>query len=264
MKAALSLLLSFGLIACSTVPSFKPSRPVQETSTLSESLLVCREYQITGKDPSRRVSSLVPWIDCLDDTFERYPNARRDKGLMQLYYALQSRYASAPTPASPVIDAADMNFAVSSSLKAIASRSTDSYQWEESQAIGRELPRYWHYLSAQGQVAALPPGRSPASEQPLPPRPLPLTREQRDYCKRYIECRRLKTTEEELEAYKRHLDDATAADTTNADERARRERITARLDSVKNQAGAEQKSLETELARLQTSSSWFQNGYCLN
>jgi hypothetical protein len=250
----------FGLLAallavgCSSVPAFTPSKPIKSATTLGEALELCSEYKISppggrqadGRLAPSRVVALTPWLHCLDDVFNEFPNARRDGPVQRLYRALDSRYASAPTsPERTVIDSGGMNFAVESVITHLTRRANTPFTENETLAISRELPVYWFFLADRGL------SRKPAS---LPPRPSPLSEEQKKYCRRYVEYRNALLHLQELSEYK---------DLQNDLESAERERLDARVLTLEQRTAAERDELDAELARLKKSTAWFESAFCL-
>jgi hypothetical protein len=59
--------------ACASVPSFKPSKPLDQAPSLEEGLLLCNEYRLPA-EPKRPVT-LRPFLSCLDDLKDRFPAA---------------------------------------------------------------------------------------------------------------------------------------------------------------------------------------------
>lgn len=67
------MLVALGLLsACASVPSFKPSKPIDQSKSLQEGLLLCNEYKLPP-DPKRPVT-LRPFLSCLDDLKDRFPS----------------------------------------------------------------------------------------------------------------------------------------------------------------------------------------------
>lgn len=286
--AALSI-ATVVLPGCSSVPDFKPSRPVEEASSLNDALDLCAAYQIKGDEnpsgsaiPARTVV-LVPWLRCFESVFRKFPTAKDSPSFVMLLRALQSRHDGAPTPESKVIDWPAMNFAVLHAIDHIKNPAL-KFADDEKRAIGQQLPDYWIYLAESGQLEAPSstgqvrsaevealqreiegPAWSPRRDEAsrLPARPLPLTAEQREYCKKYVAYRAMVYNVGELAQYKSVLDERTRQDVANPNEQKMRARVDARFSALKKQAIESHRELEGELARLQKKSTWFRPGYCL-
>lgn len=64
-------LYSASLGGCASAPRFEPSRPIPESRSLREGLLLCDEYEAPVED--HRVISLRPYLDCSQELAERFP-----------------------------------------------------------------------------------------------------------------------------------------------------------------------------------------------
>lgn len=62
-----------GLASCASVPSFKPSKPLDQSSSLQEGLLLCNEYRLP--DEPKRPVTLRPFLSCLDDLKAKFQAA---------------------------------------------------------------------------------------------------------------------------------------------------------------------------------------------
>jgi hypothetical protein len=258
------LLAALLVAGCSSVPSFTPSKPIKAANTPGEALQLCSEYKIRppggrqadGRLAPSRVVALTPWLHCLEDLFDEFPNTRRSGPVTQLYRALDSRYASAPTsPERTVIDSGNMNFAVESVITHLTGRAGAPFTENETLAISRELPVYWFFLVDRGEINSPSSGRGPARETvSLPPRPSPLSEEQKKYCRRYVEYRNALLHLQELSEYRSLGNDL---------EKAERERLDARVLALEQRTAAERSELDVELARLKKSTAWFESGFCL-
>jgi hypothetical protein len=160
---------------------------------------------------------------------------------------------------------------------------------EEAQALERELPTYWFFLLDRGRLDRAP---TPATArnaridklrreiegpqarasdttldelatEKLPPRPLPLSAAQKEYCRKFLAYRTQLYNVQDLGDYKRVLDERTKGDLGNPNEQAMRDRVDSRFEAMKKDAANLWRDLDPELKRLRAQSSWFRSGYCL-
>lgn len=269
------MLVVTALPGCSSVPDFKPSKPVEEASSLNEALELCAAYQIKGEQnasgraqPARSVV-LVPWIRCFERIFRKFGDARENQNLVMFHRALQSRHDGVPTSDAEVIDWPVMNYAVREAIVSIT-RPDVTLSREGLNAIERQLPDYWIYLAESNAFRKKPRGSrvhsTPLSTDIAPPRtarPMPLNDAQKDYCKRYLAYRGSLHNMNELTDYKRVLDQHTYEDVGNANERTMRERVNKRLENLKKETADGKAQLDRDLAAIKATASWFENGHCL-
>lgn len=287
MTRILFFILILALTGCSSVPDFRPSKPVAEASSISQALDICGEYEIkgdisttSGAEPVR-VSTMTPWITCFEAVFRKFPETRQFDSFIAFFRALQARHDSAEPPDAKVVDWPEMNFAVRTILRHFKSK-TLVYSKDERRAVERQLPSYGIFLAETGRFGGKP-ARAQFTTQDLadmrkeqhatmlgsqdsekvPPRPVPLTAVQKEYCKRYRQFRGLVQNSQELSEYKRILDSQTYSDVTNANERAIKNRVADRYEKAKQEADQLKIELDKELPKIQTTAAWFKNGHCL-
>lgn len=282
IRCVIAFAVTFAVISCSSVPDFKPSKPVAEASSLEEALGICAAYQIRGQEnqvgqgePLRAVV-LVPWLNCFESVLRKFPEARENESFVIFFRALQARHDGTPSPNAAVVDRADMNYAVLRSIEHIKVP-TLSYSDDELRVIGMQLPGYAIYLAESGRSARKRPTTSRRLEQsvtseqslemakdqvPLRPRAVPLDESQRDYCRKYLSYRALLGNVEELSDYQRVLEANTYKDASNSNERTMRERVEKRLATMKKDAAESKTALDKELAVIQSRTTWFRSGHC--
>ena len=273
---------------CSSIPDFKPSKPLEEASSLNEALDLCAAYQIkgdsyeTGRAKLARTVVIVPWINCFESLFRKFPVARNHEEYVMFFRNLQTRHDGRLASTEGTVDWPQLNYVVAQVIEHVKNPQL-VYAEQELRAIEHELPDFWIWLAESGRFQRARTsgevrasglsdlheeieGKAPRSRddaKTLPPRALPLTPEQREYCKRYVNYRSLLYNVEELADYKRVLEQHTYNDVTNANERTMRERVGSRFAQLKKEAIAQRAELDKDFARLQAKSSWFRNGYCL-
>ncbi|MBI3543667.1 MAG: hypothetical protein HY075_10385 [Deltaproteobacteria bacterium] len=280
---------------CSSVPDFRPSKPIEEASSLNEALDLCAAYQIkgdvngAGRALPERTVVLVPWLRCFETIFRKFPVARERESFVMFHRALQSRHDGVPSSDARVVDWPQMNFTVTHALEHVKDPSL-GYSDDEKRVCASQLPDYWVFLAESGRLSkpeskssvraarlselerelgvtsgrgAGGASRFDADARPVPPRATKLTEQQRDYCKSYLAYRALVYNTEELADYKRVLEQQTRDDVSNSNEKAMRERVGARFAKMKDEAVKQRAALDEGLAKLQAGSSWFRNGYCL-
>ncbi len=275
--------------ACSSIPDFKPSKPLEEASSLNEAFDLCAAYQIKGDsyDSGRarlaRTVVIVPWINCFESLFRKFPAAQSRQEYVMFFRNLQNRHDGRLPTTEGTVDWPQLNYVVTQVIEHVKNPQL-GYDAQELRAIEHELPDFWIWLAESGrfqksassadvrstQLSELHdeiegPGASPRQRDEtkgLPARALPLTAEQRDYCKRYVNYRGLIYNVEELADYKRVLEQHTYQDVANANERAMRERVGNRFAKLKQEAIEARTQLDQDFARLRAKSSWFRNGYC--
>lgn len=280
----------FALTACSSVPDFRPSKPVEEASSLEDAIGICGEYKIKGDQNSSglakpaRVVTLVPWIRCFETVFRKFPDSKKLDSFVALLRALQARHDSVLQPDAPVVNWPSMNAAVATSLTHLRSKKLP-FSKVERRAIEAELPGYATYLAETGRFGDKPHRAefttddlaelrkvtdlsskelaAPALDDKTPVRPLPLNEEQVEYCKKYKQLLSTAHTAEELSDYKRVLESQTYADVSNANERAMQSRVNDRYEKAKKEATDLKAELDKQLPELQAKSAWFRNVHCL-
>jgi hypothetical protein len=284
LVATIVLILLCVLFGCSSIPDFRPSRPIEEASSLRDALGICGEYQIKGEQNASgapeltRVVTLIPWLRCFEKSLQRIPEARNHESLVHFYRALQSRYEGAIAADRPVIDWPEMNFVVNASIEHFKNPNRP-FTTEQRQAIGRQLPGFYMSMADSGDLTSggkTNPNKKTGGTlhwtkgeiiskpvEPLPARPVSLSVAQRDYCKRYRAHQSLLFNIRELEDYQRILRDETFNDVSNTSESTSRTRIENRLKGLYDEADKEQRFLASEFLKLKSTSSWFLSGYCL-
>lgn len=273
---------------CSSVPDFKPSKPLEEASSLNEALDICASYQITKADKNtserasaERVVVLVPWLRCFEDIFRKFAVARNHENFVMFFRALQALHDGAHPSDARVIDAELMNHTVRrivDHLKGVI----QVFSSEERLAIERQFPGYSIYLAEHGSFSNPPStavvrderllelkreveGTDRASRsgltdlelearEKLPPAPAKFSGEQKAYCKQYRVFRGMVYNVEELAQYKKALNQS--ADIT-------RQRVEERFSSLKKETLDLKEKLAHDFLKLQSSTPWFRNGYCL-
>lgn len=292
----LALGFAFLIVGCSSIPKFTPSKPVEEASSLNEAIDLCAAYQIHGEESSSgvakptRVVTLVPWMRCFENIFRKFPAAKNHEGFVMFFRALQAKYDGAPTPSAEIIDWPTVNFVVSR----VAFHLKDSslaYSEQELSALGQQFPSFWIWLSdsggfekppkagkvrsyqldslkseIEGQAKGRRKGVTPLDaddHQNLPPRPLPLDGEQKEYCKKYLNYRALVYNVEQLGEYKRVLEASIYKDVANTNEQTMLRRVEKRFSGMKEEATKLRRELDQQFATIQNKSQWFKNGYCL-
>jgi hypothetical protein len=281
--------------ACSSVPEFRPSVPVEEAASFNNALDICASYQIEGTKNSSgtqalpaRVSVLTPWLNCYETIFRRFPEAKSKQDFVAFFRALKEVHDVMNPPDAEFIDWQEMN----SVIKMITNHLHNQYAYTvaESEAIKQELPSFAFYLATTGQyvgsendtagllsrvkdeqIRALirdtqnSPGdlqggtsnRSKQGAQQNSPQRGPLSREQKNYCKKFRLFKNQVGGLEELALYQKALEDQ------NIGSGIQYVKLSARIDKMKKETLSSQKNLETELATLQLASPGFRNDFCL-
>ncbi|MEW6055270.1 MAG: hypothetical protein AB1540_01540 [Bdellovibrionota bacterium] len=273
------------LAACSSVPDFKPSRPLEEASSLAQALDICAEYQIPGEQNAagralpERVSVLVPWIRCFEDVFRKFPEVQDREDFVSFFRALQERYDGVQPADAKVIDWPTMNFAINRVIEHLKQPRLP-YSAEERRVIEKNFPDFSIHLAEAGAFSNKT-ARSSLTTQMLedqagvadaqsaqtgknPPRAMPLSPEQREYCKRYRNYARLSFDLKELQEYSKVLEEQTYGDVSNTRELEKKNRLKNRVDALEKETNEKQSQLSKDFVALQARSKWFRNGHCLN
>jgi hypothetical protein len=285
---AIPLLLATALLgACSSVPDFRPTKPIEEASSLQEARELCGAYRIeseqnaSGKMRPVRVPALVPWINCFEKTFRRFPAARMDEDYVMFFRALQARHDGVAAANIESVDPAAMNFVVGKIVEHLGKPELPFSRIERAE-IDRQLPGYGMYLAESGRLGNLGSSRAAVRRSELSAlngseslavpdaglaapsaRSLRLNESQKEYCKRYRAYQSVVSNLADLSEYRAKLEEQTYADGTNANERAMRDRVQKRHDSLKEEAETQKTALDQELGRLRATSVWFQSTHCL-
>lgn len=286
MKRILFLISAFTLTACSSVPDFRPSKPVEEASSIEQAIDICGEYEIkgdqnaSGRAEPARVITLVPWIRCFETVFRKYPESRTFDSFVAFFRALQAKHDSAQGTDEAIIDWLVMNYAVDASLRHMKNKRLP-FSVPERKAIETQLPSYSMFLAETGRFGGRPArsqfttqdladmrreadaGLVPGEGEKVGARPMPLNDEQREYCKKYKQLKSTAHNAQELAEYKRVLESQTYADVSNANERAMQNRINERYEKTKKEAADLRAELDKQLPQIQAKATWFKNGHCL-
>lgn len=69
---AAGLAIAVSGVACATIPPFQTSKPLEESKSLQEALVLCHEYRFPMEGFERPIA-LRPFLDCIDDASSLHP-----------------------------------------------------------------------------------------------------------------------------------------------------------------------------------------------
>lgn len=253
------LLLAAG---CSSVPDFRPTKPIEEASSFSEALDLCLAYRIegvrntAGRAMPARAVVLVPWTRCFGDVLRKFPEGQADSDFVAFFRALRARHDAIQPPDAEVIDWEEMNAVVSitgASFKKTVPAAR-AYSAKELAAIRRQLPAYSLYLIEGGRAGKRQARGSAGRTDPEilelrrfagaggagGPAGAARTRGRKDagraFCVRFHDFRELVTNLEELSRYRDIL--------TEHDQDGQRVRVEEKIQVRKKEARALREELE--------------------
>jgi hypothetical protein len=268
--------------ACSSVPDFKPSRPVEEASSADEAITICGEYRIKGETSESGaarpapVAALVPWMRCFESALRKFPALRAREGFVAFFRELTFRHDTSRAGVDS-IDWPTMNDAVAAAARHFEQPGAPLLE-QELKALGRQLPGFWIYLAEHGN-AMLPPQPAARRERDLSDlrrelgepmigrpatllvaaRPQALSEDERAYCRKYVAYRGMLHSVEELVDYQRLFAQNAVS---GAEKPAYMKRLDERVARLKTDIPKRRVELASTRAHLQERHAWFRDGHC--
>jgi hypothetical protein len=148
----LAVLVCF--LGCATVPSFVPSKPLSALTSFQEGLFICSEYRAPLE--AKRVSSLLPYLRCLDQLSENFIGFDTQPTLQVFHTELKSRYDILNEVYwSPAL-AKEYEIAIHAVLRGIWREGSlpANYTWREKTTILELFPKTAWYLDVSNMRTA--------------------------------------------------------------------------------------------------------------
>lgn len=265
-----SLFIFVAFFSCSTIPDFRPSKPIEEASSFEESLGLCAEYQINGKMKNEseiqlsKLVSIVPWMRCMEQPIRKFSNATNHEDLTVLYRELSIFYDSNTDKEKEIVDWKSFNIAMTAVFRNIIDhyKSSNPFDEIEKSAILRTMSGYSDFLIASGRFLVLEKSNITNSKDELrrklrPPRMIPMTPSMKKYCAKYIQSIDFKKNIEELRNY---LMSVEKTKPTSVEVKKLKESVAKQeVDSIKIE-----NELKNELQKIKKSEPSFINEYCFD
>ncbi len=152
----LAIVLS-GITACSSIPNFRPSKPVEEATSFKEAVEICAQYSIPVENDSAGQTKplairevLIPWMRCMETTFRTQAGSRESEAYAIFYHELSKTHVHLPAKGE-VVAVADMNVSVAAIFRSVlAGLESKKYSFTsvERKAIKNVLPSFSLYLDS--------------------------------------------------------------------------------------------------------------------
>lgn len=133
--------------ACSAVPRFRTSVPIESAHHSAEALDLCLEYRLPVA--GAKVVDLVPWVNCFESAFRAFPDLQSDTGFVIFFRALKARHDLVVVPHDHIKDPLKMNQLVTHVVTAFKD-TRFAFSDEDYWCASREFPRYAEYLELRG------------------------------------------------------------------------------------------------------------------
>lgn len=264
-------MLIFGLFfaSCSSVPNFKPEKPIESAENFEEALSLCKSYQIevlhdqNGALKKSKVVTLVPWIRCFETIFQHFQEAKQSQTFVLFFRNLQLLHDSTEPGQAEVLDAVSLNLIVNQIIGHIIN-GDNNYSSNLLELTRKQLPDFAMYLISQKNYQSNPAPLANLKTKNLAKKTL--NAEQKKYCTQYRSYLVVDANQKDLSQYQLAITDQLAHSNlavSNKNLLAQQARIQKRIDSLGAEVQTYKKSLTQTLAHIQSQQPWFSNDYCL-
>lgn len=269
--------------ACSSVPAFHPSKPIEEARNFEEALDICAGYHIqgqtagNGKPVPDKVVVLTPWLRCFEDTLRKIPDSQFNVTFTHFFRSLNARHDGVPDPTANVIDWPAMNFVVARMIEHIKTPGL-AYSDVEKTTLQRQLPPLAFYLAESGAFGKQPRKMGSFADQDLKrmreyvlrteqvgdkKREVALGNEEKHFCERWRDFRDEVQSIEDLGQYQRVLEEQTYAEFESTSDVQMREKIKMRYSESKKDALDKMQKLDSDWRVLRVKKPGFHPLVCL-